>query len=129
MGQDPGFSSRNMLNNVFEFFCRTKASTQEGDDNSRQRTRFLKHCPSSSSTTNQKKATDPSALTPNSAHKNCSLETMRQCQGSEREPPALLAWPFLCSERSGFGLFGLPQCLPACTRTRIPHQDLLYCSV
>ena len=67
MGQDPGFSSRNMFNDIFEFFCRTKALIQE--DNFRQRTRFPKHRPSSSSTTNQKKATYPSALTPNSAIK------------------------------------------------------------
>ena len=118
MGQDPGFSSRNMLINVFEFFCRTTARAQEEDDNSRQRRRFLKHCPSSSSTTNQKKATDPSALTPNSAHKNCSLKTMRQCQGSEREPPALLpllrtlrvwlVWPPSVSPRMHTNPYSVP---------------------
>ena len=112
MGQDPGFSSRNMLNNIFEFFCRTKALTQEKDDNFRQRTRFPRHRPSSSSTTNQKKATYSSALTPNSAHKNCSLKTMRESQGSEHEPPILRAWPFPCSKPSGLGLSGLAVCLP-----------------
>lgn len=112
MGQDPGFSSRNMLNNIFEFFCRTKALTQEKDDNFRQRTRFPKHRPSSSSTTSQKKATYSSALTPNSAHKNCSLKTMRESQGSEHEPPILRAWPFPCSKPSGLGLSGLAVCLP-----------------
>ena len=109
MGQDPGFSSRNMFNNIFEFFCRTNALSQE--DNFRERTRFLKHRPSSASTTNQKKATRPSALTPCSAHKNCSLKTMRECQGAEHEPPNLRAWPLRCSRPSGVGLSGLAVCL------------------
>ena len=70
MGQGPGSSARNIHNNIFEFFCRTKAPTLVEDGNFRLRARSLGHLPVTSPPTNQKKVTHPAALTPNFAYKN-----------------------------------------------------------
>ena len=70
MGQGPGSYSRNMYNNVFEFFCRTGVPTQVEDDNFRLNTRFLGDSSFASPAINQKKkkkVTNPVALTPNVA--------------------------------------------------------------
>ena len=66
--QGPDFYSRNTLNSVFEFFCRTGAPTQVEDGNFRLSTRFLEHhSVASPPTTSQKKVTHPAALAPNVA--------------------------------------------------------------
>ena len=67
MRQGPGSYSKNMHNNIFEFFCRTGAPTQVEDGNFRLSTRFLDHCSVASPPTNQNKVTHAAALTPNVA--------------------------------------------------------------
>ena len=57
-------SSRNIHNNIFKFFCRTKAFTQMLGGNFRLNTRFLQHHPVTLLPTNQKKVTHPAAFTP-----------------------------------------------------------------
>ena len=64
MRQGPGSYSKNMHNNIFEFFCRTGAPTQVEDGNFRLSTRFLEH---SSAASPPIKVTNPAALTPNVA--------------------------------------------------------------
>ena len=92
MGKGPGSSSRN-IHNIFELFCRTKASAQEEDGNFRLNTRLLEHHPDTSPPTNQKKVTHPAALIPNLAYKTFSPKTIREFRVFEHKPPILLAWP------------------------------------
>lgn len=42
-GQGPDFYSRNMLNSIFEFFCRTGVPNLVEDGNFRLSARFLEH--------------------------------------------------------------------------------------
>ena len=65
--QGPSSYSRNMHNNVFEFFCRTGAPTEVEDGNFRLNTRVLGHHSVASPPTNQKKVTHPAALSPDVA--------------------------------------------------------------
>lgn len=78
---------------------RTKAHIQVEDGKLRLSTRLPEHHPLTSPPANQKKATCPAALTPNSANKT-PPQNHRHC---EHKPPLLLAWP--CSKppsKAGF---------------------------
>ena len=123
MGQDPGFSSRNMFNDIFEFFCRTKALIQE--DNFRQRTRFPKHRPSSSSTTNQKKATYPSALTPNSAIKTAPWKPWENVRVPSTSHPISARGPFAAPDPQVWVCLA-SRCVFLCAWTCIPRRCRLH---
>ena len=71
----------------------TKAPKQVEDGNFRLITRSLEHRPVTSPPTNQKKATQPAALTPSFASKNFSPKPIREFGFFEHDPPILLAWP------------------------------------
>ena len=60
--QGPDFYSRNTLNSVFEFFCRTGAPTQVEDGNFRLSKKFLEHSPVTLLPTHQKKNHTPCSL-------------------------------------------------------------------
>ena len=75
LGQGPGSSSKNIHNNIFEFFCRNQGPTQVEDGNFRLGTRFLEHHPVISPPNNLKKITHPVDLTPDSAYEKFSLKT------------------------------------------------------
>ena len=77
MEQGPGSSSRNIYNDILELFCRTKALTQVEGGNFRLSPRFLEHRPVTSPPTNQKRVTQPAALTPDFAYKNVSPKASR----------------------------------------------------
>ena len=62
LGLGPGSSSRNIHNNIFEVFCRTKAPTQVEDGDF-----WLERNPVTSLPTNQKEVTHLAVLTPHSA--------------------------------------------------------------
>lgn len=55
IGQGPDSSSRNIFNDIFEFFCSTKTPTEVEDSNFKLSIRFLEHLPGTSPLTNQKK--------------------------------------------------------------------------
>ena len=71
----------------------TKAPTQVEDGNFRLGAWFLGHRPVTSPPTNQKKVTNPAALTPNFAYKNFSPKTIGEFGIFEHKPPILLDWP------------------------------------
>ena len=66
LGQGPDFYSRNMLNSIFEFSCRTGVPNLVEDGNFRLSARFLEHHLVTSAPTNQKKFSYLVALTSNS---------------------------------------------------------------
>ena len=66
LGQGPDFYSRNMLNSIFEFSCRTGVLNLVEDGNFRLSARFLEHHLVTSAPTNQKKFSYLVALTSNS---------------------------------------------------------------
>ena len=94
LGQGPGSSLRNIYNNIFELFCRTKAPTQVGDGNFRLSTRFLEHHSATWPPNSHKKATHPSVLTPSFAYKNIFPKTIREFGDFEHKPSILLAGPY-----------------------------------
>ena len=63
IGQGPDSSSRNIFNDIFEFFCSTKTPTEVEDSNFKLSIRFLEHLPGTSPLTNQKKVTHSASTT------------------------------------------------------------------
>ena len=89
----PGSFSRDIHNNIFEFFWGTKVPNLGEDGIFRLSRRLLEHPPVTSPPTNLKKVTHPANLTQNFAHKNSSLKTIQDFVSFEQEPLILLVWP------------------------------------
>lgn len=84
--QGPPCSSGNIHNNI-EFFCSNKGIPF------RLSAGFLEYHPVTSLPTDYKRATYPTACSPNFAYKNVSPKTSGEFGGFEHKPHLLLAWP------------------------------------
>ena len=101
MRQGPGSYTKNMHNNVFEFFYRTGAPTQMEDGKFRLNTRFLEHSSVASPPTNKK------CYKPCSPHHKCCLLFLGT---SDDDPIRSPVWPLSISSLRGANSFKLKCC-------------------